>query len=57
MNGYQVAKWTTKTTAVVCPEFGTFATVDEAGEYIVCVLLANPVEFLAGESMYYVTVA
>lgn len=57
MNSYQIAKWTSKTTAIVASEFGTFATVEEAKDYILWELFADYADFINGKSMWFITPA
>lgn len=55
MSKFQIARYTSKTTAAVAPEYGTFDSVDEAVAYITGELLADYADVMAGTSNYYVT--
>jgi hypothetical protein len=57
MSKFQIARYTSKTTATVAPEYGTFDSVDEAVAYITGELLADYADVMAGKSNYYVTAA
>lgn len=57
MSSYQIGQWTSKTTKAVAPQFGTFASIQEATDYILFELLADYSDFMDGKSMWFITPA